>query len=62
MENLYNYLLWYNPYESVWYAIERNHTNEFFAGKRDEKKYYKSSRVETLIEIVSNPAVLNQKS
>jgi len=35
MENeniLYDYVLWNNTYEGMWYAIKREHFTEFFAG------------------------------
>jgi hypothetical protein len=35
MENeniLYDYVLWNNTYEGMWYAIKRGHFTDFFAG------------------------------
>ena len=35
MENeniLYDYVLWNNTYEGMWYAIKREHFTDFFAG------------------------------
>jgi len=52
MENLYNYVFWYNPYENLWYAIERNSLLLFFNGKRKESVHYKSKEHSTLVEIL----------
>lgn len=30
--NLYDYVLWNNTYEGMWYAIKREHITAFFAG------------------------------
>jgi hypothetical protein len=52
MENLYDYLFWYNPYESLWYAITRDTQLEFFNGKRENSVFYKSKSHSTLVEIL----------
>jgi hypothetical protein len=36
--NLYNYIFWYNEYESLWYAVPRDSQILFFNGKRNELK------------------------
>lgn len=32
---LYDYVLWYNSYEGIWYAINRSHLTAFFTGGKD---------------------------
>ena len=43
IEKLYNYFLWFNPYENVWYGIESDSVSNFFGGKRKSAKYFKST-------------------
>lgn len=50
--NLYNYIFWFNPYEDLWYAIERNTELFFFNGSRNKAKYYKSKEHSTLVTIL----------
>jgi hypothetical protein len=55
MENLYSYLFWYNHYEELWYAIDRDSALDFFSGNKSKSVYYKSPNHEWLVElIVSN--------
>ena len=35
MENLYSYVLWYNPHNKTWYGIPRDRYTEFFAGSNN---------------------------
>ena len=44
MENLYSYVLWYNPHTKTWYGIPRSFYTEFFAGSQNWKN---SDGVET---------------
>ena len=60
MENLTNYLIWYNCYEDIYYAIERDSYLVFFNGSRKEAKYHQSKSLNTLVDIVSNTHILNQ--
>jgi hypothetical protein len=39
MENLYSYVLWYNPQTETWYGIPRSFYTAFFAGS----DYWKNS-------------------
>ena len=55
MDQIYNYVFWYNTYEQVWYAIPRDQYNEFFNGNRNYKNVIKSSKIDTLIMIIENP-------
>jgi hypothetical protein len=59
-ENLYGYVFWYNPYENLWYAIERNSYLVFFNGNREKAIYYKSKDINTLSEILTKDDVLNK--
>ena len=54
MENLYNYVFWFNPYTNTWYAIETKDYNAFMSGYLvDKEEVLKSSKVETLIEVIA---------
>lgn len=55
MEQIYNYVFWYNTYEQIWYAIPRDQYTEFFSGNRNYKNVIKSSKIDTLIMIIENP-------
>lgn len=59
-QNLYGYIFWYNPYENLWYAIERDSYLVFFNGNRKEAIYYKSEDINTLSEILTKDEVLNK--
>jgi len=50
--NLYDYIFWYNPYEDLWYAIDRNTQLAFFNGQRGKSIYYKSKEHSTLVTIL----------
>ncbi len=58
MENLYDYIFWYNPYEKLWYAISRDTELAFFNGSRKNSVFYKSKLISTLVEILSKDEVL----
>jgi len=58
METLYSYIFWYNPYEELWYAIERDSQLEFFNGDRKKSIYYKSDKHSTLVEILTKANLL----
>jgi hypothetical protein len=54
---LYDYVLWNNTYEGVWYAIKREHITAYFAGGdyRDmipEGGYVKADDLDSLIDII----------
>jgi len=55
MDQIYNYVFWYNTYEQIWYAIPRDQYTEFFSGNRNYKNVIKSSKIDTLIMIIENP-------
>ena len=55
MEQIYNYVFWYNTYEQIWYAIPRDQYTEFFSGNTNFKNIIKSSKIDTLIMIIENP-------
>lgn len=60
MENLFDFVFWYNPYEKIWFAIDRNSQLNFFNGNREESTFYKSKEISTLIEIISNDNILEK--
>ena len=60
MENLYNYIFWYNHHEEVWYAIHRDTQLEFFNGSRDKANYIKSNQHSTLVELICKPQTLKK--
>lgn len=51
--NLYGYIFWCNPYEDMWYAIDRDTQLFFFNGDRKKSKYFKSKDIFVLIELIS---------
>lgn len=55
MEQIHNYVFWYNTYEQIWYAIPRDQYTEFFSGNTNFKNIIKSSKIDTLIMIIENP-------
>ena len=59
-EYLYGFVFWYNPYNNLWYAIDRDTQLEFFNGKRDKSVHYKSKEINTLIQIVGNKVLLEK--
>ena len=61
MENCYSYVFWYNEYEKMWHAIPREKYVEFFSGMVKKEKItgvYRSSSIETLIDIIRNPKII----
>lgn len=58
MENLYNYIFWYNPYEKLWYAIRRDTELQFFNGSRDKSIFFKSKVHSTLVDILTKEGLL----
>ena len=58
MENIYNYVFWFNNHTDTWYAIPREEYIEFFNGKRNYKNVLKSSQIDTLIAIINNPHLI----
>lgn len=52
MENLYDYIFWYNHHEGNWYAVHRDYQLEFFNGSRNKTKYIKSKQHSTLVELL----------
>ena len=58
MENLYNYVFWYNSYENTWYAIETKNYIDFMSSTDNRENTLKSSKIETLIEMISKGVVV----
>lgn len=57
MNNLYNYIFWFNPYEDMWYAVPRDQYTLYFSDRRKDKGVLKSTKIDTLIYIIHNPEV-----
>lgn len=51
---LYNYVLWFNDYEKIWYAIDRKTQIQFFSGERKNSNYYSHKSIDQLIKKVKN--------
>jgi hypothetical protein len=58
MENIYNYVFWFNHHTDTWYAIPRDQYIEFFNGSRNYENVLKSSQIETLIAIINSPHLI----
>jgi hypothetical protein len=54
MEELYNYVLWYNHFKQTWYAIPRDQYAAFFDGKSEAYGVLVSWDVNHLIEAINN--------
>jgi len=59
-ENLYGYIFWNNPYEDLWYAIERDSYLEFFNGNRKTAVFHKAKDIKVLTEILTKDDLLNK--
>jgi hypothetical protein len=53
MENLYSYVLWYNPHNKTWYGIPRDIYTAFFADSKNNKGVIKASTVAKLITTIN---------
>lgn len=60
MENLYDYIFWFNHHEEIWYAIKREHQLDFFNGNRDKAEFIKSKEHSVLVELLTKPSILKQ--
>lgn len=54
IDKLYNYILWYNPYEGIWYGITTETATEFFAGNRKAASYFESADENEVKELIYN--------
>jgi hypothetical protein len=54
MDNLYNYVLWYNCYNETWYGIPTEGYVRFKGGDYDIDGLKTSNSVSNLIGIISN--------
>lgn len=50
--NLYGWIFHFNHFANVWSAAKREHYNELFSS-RSSSNILSSSRIETLVEIIS---------
>jgi hypothetical protein len=55
MENLHDYILWYNTYTNTWYGIPRDQYMVFFNGGRAKAVgVLEASSVDALITEITN--------
>ena len=54
MENLYDYVFWYNPFVETWYAIPTKSYIDFFNGNKLADGVISSDKIETLISVINN--------
>jgi hypothetical protein len=52
LENLYNYVLHFNPYNNTWNAVPRDKYNEYWS-KQNVDGVISSSKLETLVELIT---------
>ena len=57
MDEIFNFIFWFNSYEGIWYAISRDTQLDFFNGHRERSVHYKSKEITTLIEIINKGMV-----
>lgn len=50
-EKLYNWIFYFNPYEQLWFAFERENYQGFFTN-RTKVKHIHSESIEDLIKII----------
>jgi hypothetical protein len=51
---LYNYVLWFNDYEKLWYAVDRKTQIHFFSGEREKSIYYSHKSIDRLIQKIKS--------
>ena len=61
MNDLYNYVFWYNSFESLWYAIPTKDYTTFFSGARQKQdlltqKIIIGSDINDLINLLNSAA------
>lgn len=52
MEELYNYVLWYNCYNEIWYGIPTEHYVEFKSGNNNVEGLKTSTSISSLIGLI----------
>lgn len=58
IHTMYDYVIWWNTYQNIWYAIHRNCTTYFFAGgpARDclvaNKDYFQADNIADLTALI----------
>lgn len=59
-QNLYSYIFWCNPFEDLYYAIERDSYLEFFNGNRDKAVFHKAKDFSVLEELICREDILKK--
>ena len=52
MNNLYDYVLHFNPYKKLWFAIPRTQCTSWFADNSNNKGVLKSDKLSKLLKII----------
>lgn len=53
MENLYDWLFHYNPYEELWSAFKRENKEKYFNGQLRSDELCKAKSIDVLIEFIA---------
>ena len=61
MENLYDYVFWYNSYQELWYAIETSKYTDFMSGYDKDEKTLTSKKIESLIKMINKTKSKSKK-
>lgn len=55
---LYDWMFWYNYYESQWYGIHRNTVVEFFSGI-EGSRYFRADSIESVMNQIRESILPN---
>ena len=54
MNNLYNYFIWYNPYEELWIAVNKKDYIDYITkGSETTAEHYTDKNINNLIKTLS---------
>jgi hypothetical protein len=53
MDNLYDYLFHFNPYEQMWYAVKRDEKELYFSNRDECKSCLHAKDIKDLIRYLS---------
>lgn len=51
--NLYDYVLHFNPYKNMWFAIPRNRYTAYFADSNNSKGVLNASKLSELLKLIN---------
>ena len=52
MNNLYDYVLHFNPYKKLWFAIPRTQYTAWFSDGKHNKGVLKASKLNALLKLI----------